>query len=363
MDQRVPFLRNGWYVVAMSQEVGRSLFSRRVLDEPLVMYRTGSGAPVVLEDYCPHRLLPLSKGCLVGDAVQCGYHGMQFDPAGVCIKIPGEKQLPRDLRVRRYPVVEKHRWLYAWMGEPELADPKLIPEFADPTEWDGWHHASGLFPAKCNYLLILDNIMDLSHLAFVHASSVGSASIADRAVVETSTHGDRVRVVRTTCDVAPASTYAHFGRFEGNIDRWQVTEYAPPAYFLVNNGSKPTSDRPPGEQDTRGQGIWGFQVYHAITPETETTSHDFWTVGAPEGMLPSEARAPFRKTIEDILDEDRVVYDAQQKAVEAKSELGRFGRVPSRVVLTGDKALVAARRVLQGKLNAERVAAAPATAE
>jgi phenylpropionate dioxygenase-like ring-hydroxylating dioxygenase large terminal subunit len=354
MEESETFLHNGWYVIAMSQEVTRDLLPRMVLNEPLVMYRTQAGVPVVLEDYCPHRLLPLSKGCVVGDGVQCGYHGMQFDPNGHCINIPGEERIPRDLKVRRYPVVEKHRWIYAWMGKPELADPKLIPEYADPTESAGWHHVSGLFPARCNYLLILDNIMDLSHLAFVHAGSVGDASIADKAVVETSTQGDRVRVVRRTCNVPAASTYAHFGKYRGNIDRWQVTEYAPPAFFLVNNGSKPTAPTPPSEGDVSGNGMWGFQVYHAITPETENTSHDFWTIGAPVEMLPADAREKFKNTMEGILDEDRGVYDAQQKAVEAKSPLGRAGRVQSRIALKGDKALVAARRVLQTKINADR---------
>jgi len=353
MEQGAPFLRNGWYVVAMSHEVTRDMLPRVVMNEPLVMYRTQAGQPVILEDYCPHRLLPLSKGCVVGDALQCGYHGMQFDPTGQCIKIPGEDRDPAEVKVRRYPVVEKHRWIYAWMGDPKLADPKLIPEYADPTENPGWHHVSGLFPARCNYLLILDNIMDLSHLAYVHASSVGSASLADKAEVETITRGDRVRVVRTTRDVPAASTYAHFGKYKGNIDRWQVTEYAPPVFFLVNNGSKPTSANRPTEADVSGNGNWGFQVYHAITPETETTSHDFWTIGAPVDMLPPEARDGFRKTMEGILDEDRVVYDAQQKAVEAKNPQGRFGRVQSRIALKGDQALVAARRVLQRKISAE----------
>lgn len=357
------FLRNGWYVAAMSDEIGRSLLARRILDEPLVMYRTEGGTPVVFEDFCPHRLLPLSKGCLVGDVVQCGYHGLQFDASGKCIRIPGQQKIPGDVRVRQYPVIEKHKWLYVWMGEAERADPALIPEYAEPKDDPAWNHFAGCFPAKCNYLLVLDNILDLSHLAYVHCTSVGTAAIAELATVETTTRGDRVRVCRTTCDVEPASAYANFGKYQGNIHRWQVTEYAPPSFFLVNNGSKPAKEADPTETDTRGQGNWGFQVYHAITPETETTTHDFWSIGMPRHMLSDEGIAGFRKTILGILEEDRVIYDAQQPAIEKKSGLGRSGLVQSRIALTGDKALFAARRVLQGKINDEGAAGAPPTGE
>lgn len=357
------FLHNGWYVAAMSDEVGRGLFARRILDEPLVMYRTEGGAPVVFEDFCPHRLLPLSKGHLVGDVVQCAYHGLQFDASGKCVKIPGQKSVPGNVRVRRFPVVEKHHWLYVWMGEAERADPGLIPEYAEPKNNPQWHHFAGRFPANCNYLLVLDNLMDLSHLAYVHGTSVGTPDIAELATVETTTRGERVRVCRTTCDIKAASAYANFGKYDGNIHRWQVTEYAPPTFFLVNNGSKPATESVPTEEDTRGQGNWGFQVYHAITPETETTTHDFWSIAFPSHLLPEEGRQGFKNTILAILEEDRVIYDAQQPAVEKKSELGRLGGVQSRIALTGDKALFAARRVLQGKINAERAAGVPAMVE
>src|SRR5262245_41092686 len=99
------FLRNAWYVAAMSSELTRGLLARKLLNEPVVMYRTEAGEAVVLEDYCPHRLLPLSVGRLVGDLVQCGYHGMEFDPQGKCVRIPGEELSGRDVRVRRYPVI------------------------------------------------------------------------------------------------------------------------------------------------------------------------------------------------------------------------------------------------------------------
>jgi phenylpropionate dioxygenase-like ring-hydroxylating dioxygenase large terminal subunit len=348
------FIRNAWYVAAMSSELKQSLLARRVINEPLVMYRTESGAPVVLEDFCPHRLLPLSAGRLIGDIVQCGYHGLEFDAQGRCTRIPGEELNGRDVRVRRYPVVEKHNWIYIWMGDASRADPSLIPEFFDPVGDPDWFHESGLFPAKCNYLLVVDNILDLSHLAYVHSGSVGNTSIADKATVETTTNGDRVRVCRTTLDVPAAATYAYYGKFNGNIHRWQVTEFAAPAYFLVNNGSKRAIDPVPTEEDKRGAGVWGFQAYHAVTPETDTTSHDFWTIGTRKRLVPPEDRPKFRSTMEGILNEDRLIYDAQQIAVEIKDgEHGRNGRVLSRIKLKGDKALTAARRVLQAKLLEE----------
>ncbi len=90
------FIRNCWYVIAWEHEIGTdALFSRRVLDEPILVYRTSNGALAALEDRCCHRLAPLSLGRKEGDCVRCGYHGLKFDASGRCIDVPGLTLLNR----------------------------------------------------------------------------------------------------------------------------------------------------------------------------------------------------------------------------------------------------------------------------
>ena len=118
------FLRNYWYVAASDSEIGRKPFRRIIMNEPIVFYRTEDGTPVALEDRCPHRRLPLSMGKLVGDDVlQCYYHGLRFDRTGACVRVPGQDMIPASARVKAYPVVDRYKWLWIWMGDPALADP------------------------------------------------------------------------------------------------------------------------------------------------------------------------------------------------------------------------------------------------
>src|SRR5439155_1681840 len=142
--------------------------------EPVVLFRRQNGEPIALEDRCCHRQLPLSMGRLEGDDLRCGYHGLLFAPDGRCVQIPGQESVPPQARVRAYPLVERYRWLWIWMGDPERADPALIPNWwwADDREW-AFTQPEQIF-VRCNYQLIADNVLDVTHLAYVHASSIGA---------------------------------------------------------------------------------------------------------------------------------------------------------------------------------------------
>src|SRR6516162_6314294 len=123
------FLRNYWYVAAYDHEIGRRPLGRIILGEPIVFYRLEDGTPVALEDRCAHRHLPLSMGTLVGNVLQCHYHGLRYDKTGTCVRVPGQDTIPRSARVKSYPVVERYHWLWIWMGDPALADPDKITDF------------------------------------------------------------------------------------------------------------------------------------------------------------------------------------------------------------------------------------------
>ena len=174
------FLRNHWYVAAWSAEIDRDLTGRVLLGDTVCLYRAEDGTPVALENRCAHRNLPLSEGRLVGDAVECGYHGMVFDCDGVCTHVPGMETPPDWARVRRYPVAERNGWLFIWMGEADDAYENLVPDFQERIPDPDWLKVSGHLTVGCGYRLILDNLLDLSHLTYVHSSTTGNAALAPK---------------------------------------------------------------------------------------------------------------------------------------------------------------------------------------
>jgi phenylpropionate dioxygenase-like ring-hydroxylating dioxygenase large terminal subunit len=109
-------LRNSWYVAASDAEIGSKPFARTILGEPVVLFRTQSGTPVAFEDRCPHRHLPLSMGSLVGDQLQCHYHGLRFTPDGRCMRIPGQDHIPAAAKAKTYLLVERYRWIWIWFS-------------------------------------------------------------------------------------------------------------------------------------------------------------------------------------------------------------------------------------------------------
>ena len=307
------FLKNYWYVAAWSDELERSPLGLMVLKQPVVLFRQTDGTAVALEDRCIHRRAPLSIGNVVGDYIQCAYHGLVYDARGQCVKVPGQEQIPRNARVRSFPMVERHRCLWIWMGEPDRADPAAIPSF----QWldkPGWSVTKRHAHVNCEYRLIIDNLLDLSHLAFVHSSTVGQPQVADAADVRTERSGDAVRVSRWTLDVPPPKTYLEFGRYAGNIDRWQISEFRPPSSFIIDNGSAAAGTGAP--EGRPGEQRWGFIVCHGITPETETTTNYFWALAHNFAIESPEALAEFHRQCQHVVGEDVAVFTAQQRTID-----------------------------------------------
>ncbi len=181
------FLKNCWYVAAWDHELGDhelgdAPLARTILDEPVVFFRDSKGAPIALEDRCSHRHAPLSNGTIDGDCIRCGYHGLLFNRDGACAEVPGQSKVPPGSAVRSYPVVEKWRWIWIWMGDPAQADEAHIPDFHwnDDPQWvsqgDRFHVGGG-------YRLLVDNLLDLSHVQYVHASTLGTEKVVEFPVV------------------------------------------------------------------------------------------------------------------------------------------------------------------------------------
>jgi phenylpropionate dioxygenase-like ring-hydroxylating dioxygenase large terminal subunit len=267
------FIRNAWYVGAWEHEVTRELKRRVILNEPIVFYRREDGTPVALTDRCAHRQAPLSMGRIVGNEVECPYHGLRFDTGGVCTHIPSQSKIPGNARVHSYPVVERNRWIWIWMGDPALADPDLIEDFhwlGDPA----WGNTGDLLHLKGNYQLIVDNLLDTTHLTFVHPTTLGTSDFAS-SEMETRREGNRVIVDRWLMNSLPAPFHQKCGRFPDGVkvDRWQLTTFAPPCFVKLDVGSALV-----GSGAREGNREKGFTMMNlnALTPETEDTTHYFW---------------------------------------------------------------------------------------
>jgi phenylpropionate dioxygenase-like ring-hydroxylating dioxygenase large terminal subunit len=268
------FIRNMWYVGALSSEVGRDIFARRILDEPVVFYRKESGEVAVLHGLCPHRLYPLDKGALVGDAIECGYHGYTFDCSGACTRVPAQQTVPAQFRTKSYPVVEKAQWIWIWMGEPALADEDLIPDVETVgLGVPGWTNiVGGCLHMAARWQLLIDNVMDTSHISFIHRVVLDQAAeIADFPVsVEA---GEKVITVkRWMTDQTSDSPYYSLVFPENTaplFDSANKSEFFSPA--LIQGGGTYFTSASLGDVKRMGS---IFHI-HGVTPETPTTTHYF----------------------------------------------------------------------------------------
>lgn len=164
--QRYP--RNAWYVAAGGVEVTRKPMARKLLDEQVVLYRKENGEPVAMQNHCPHRGYLFSESKVVGNSIQCGYHGMVFNEHGQCTKIAGPGKVPNVMRVKSFPLFEKRYFIWIWMGDPALADPALVPvtPFEDEDGFD--HQYYYPLPLAANRQLTTDNLLDATHVSYLH---------------------------------------------------------------------------------------------------------------------------------------------------------------------------------------------------
>jgi vanillate O-demethylase monooxygenase subunit len=334
-------MKNCWQVAAFTHEViGGQLLARRICDEALVIYRGGDGKPVALADKCPHRFAQLSKGALVGDVLRCGYHGLCFDTQGKCVQIPGQDHIPSKARVRAYPLVERCRLVWVWMGDPERADPSLVPDvhWLDDPKWvasEGYHRI------EANYRLLNDNLLDLSHETYVHTRTIGHEVVAETPIaikVEDRT----VRLDKEMPGCTPPPFYQFLGRLKASdrIDRWQRTVYQPPGYVVIDVGVQPL-DAPPGSNRVEGR------VINLMTPETATSTHYFWAFARNFRLDEPGVTEFLRANVGRTFDEDKDMLESQQR------NIGDVAEPVFSIAVKADAGPTQGRRLLASLIEAE----------
>ena len=299
------FLRNAWYVAASSDEIGRTPLSRLLLNEPVVLYRREDGTPVALEDRCCHRRAPLSKGKVIGDRLQCGYHGFTFDASGACVAIPGQDHVPPRIGVRSYTLAERHGFIWIWMGEGSKADPSKIPDFKE-NGVPGWWPTRVLLPIKGHYQLVVENLLDLSHVAFVHGETIGSDDT--NATLEFDRGADYVRLIRKAPDITTPLFYRLNG-LAARSDQIKTITFIPPCFVSI---LVTTTERAPEKADPRSVNIL---IHHACVPETESSTH-YFIVSARDFAAGPGAEEKSRQTLVKVFDEDRDIIEAQARCIE-----------------------------------------------
>lgn len=336
--------RNAWYVGALADEVNRTPFERTILGERVAFYRTEGGDPVAVDGRCAHRRFPLVAGYLQGDDIVCAYHGWQFDPSGACTTIPSQDRVPPGCKIRSYPVVQIWNWVWIWPGDPALADPKLIPDHTTELKvtHPEWHAVSGvhsMLNARCQFMV--ENLLDLSHLSFVHSRSIGTASVA-KTPVEMEDMPGGVLAWRKMLNGTPPPAFEKLMQIDGKCDRTTTSAFFAPG--ITSAGSRFTKP-----DDGPNPHVYGdFRVLHVVTPETPTTSHYFWGWTRSFGLGDDALTERMSKTLYDVFLEDKEAIELQERVIveEERSDFSAAADAPA----------LRSRRLLEAMMDSELAA-------
>lgn len=340
------FVRDAWYMAAWAREVADRPLARTICGEELVLYRDRqSGKPAALFDRCPHRGLPLHMGEVVDGGLQCGYHGVVMDCSGKCVFIPGQERIPAKAAVRSFPVVEKDRIVWIWMGDPAKAKPADIVNcdwHNDPVKWP--HHEQ-MYHVKANYMLLVDNLMDLTHLGYVHRSTIGGNPKAHTdAEMKVTPKDSGLHFLRWLTNMEPPPSFRKAVDFPGLVDRWMEFEYHAPAAITQWSGALDVAKN--ARENRQQDGGFSVRLFHGLTPESDSTSHYFWSTAIGYKQDDPVAGETFFNEIATAFAEDKRIVEGQQSSLDRHGEAGLLD-------IVSDAARVHMRRIVKRMLEAQ----------
>lgn len=340
-------LKNIWYMAAWPEEIEQGkLFHRQIIGEHVVFFRDEAGEIHALGDRCPHRFAPLHIGQQVGDAIECKYHGLRFGVDGGCVFNPqGNGAIPKAARVPAYPTTMKYGIVWIWMGNPAGADPVCVPDFPilDPEVYAVGH---GYLKVNAHYELESDNILDLSHIEYLHP--LFSTEAVRRGKTSSSVEGNAVWSKRFIAnDMLPSFLEEIFCLEAGTAaDRWLDCRWQAPALIELYSGATPSGR--PREEGHEAPSI------HFFTPETEGSTHYFYAMCCPRSMgdiAEERARAQTEAVRGPFLHEDLPMIEAQQAMI---GNADFMSLQP--ILLPGDAGGGRARQMLEKLIAAEEAA-------
>lgn len=345
------YLRDAWYVASLGCDLGESLLRRVILEEPVVLFRTDDGSPAALRDVCPHRFAPLSLGKRKDGGVECPYHGLVFAASGACILNPhGDGRILPSARVASYPVVERHKLIWIWLGDPALADPAGIPDFSFLDTGDQRTLTVNYQVTSANYELLTDNILDLSHADFLHPLLDSGGGTRQQAP-QVRDVGDRSLLISWTWGPAPPLPFMTY-LFEPGAakhSRISVRWHAPATMHLSVQCSETREGLDGGADCIVTPSV------HIMTPETAHTTHYFF-LGVRSFDVENEecTRLMDEGTRYAFSQEDKPMIEAVQRNMGERTDI--FEMRP--LGLIGDLGGVRAREKLRKLIQAEQQGAA-----
>ena len=308
--------KNAWYVACTPNEIDDKPLGRTVCNERIVFYRGPEGVVAALEDFCPHRGAPLSLGQVVEGKLVCGYHGLEMGCDGKTIAMPGQR-VRGFPPIRSYPVVERYGFIWVWPGDAALADAGKIHHLAW-AESPEWAYGGGLYHVACDYRLMIDNLMDLTHETYVHSTSIGQKEI-DETPTTTETRGDEVVTSRFMNNIIAPPFWQMALR--GNhlpdtqpVDRWQICRFSPPSHVMIDVGVALAGK---GGYEAPAEFKASSIVVDFITPETDTSIWYFWGMARNFNPKDKALTAAIREGQGKIFGEDLEMLERQQKNITA----------------------------------------------
>jgi phenylpropionate dioxygenase-like ring-hydroxylating dioxygenase large terminal subunit len=301
-----------WWVAGTSDEFDNGkIVSRRILDVPVALYRNSEGNVVALEDSCPHRGAPLSVGTIKGDNLVCGYHGLEFAADGGCVNVPTQTKIPKFCRVRTFPVVENAPFVWIWTGNPDQADPEKVPDYA----WHNnpeWTVAMDYIHLGCNYMMLKENVIDLTHFAFVHASSFemdDDYGEPPECIAEDGKVSFRQEFMGKKLPGFWDQGIGLDGKIVDRVDTGTSLSPAEHVYTQeVVNDNPGSGERP----------HYAFRFQHMTTPET-AGSHHYWWVMARDHGLGAKDQKWMKDTVGIGFEEDKVLLELIQDRINANN--------------------------------------------
>lgn len=307
------YLRNVWYMAGWAEDLGTdTLLSRRICDRPTLLFRDASGHPRAIVDRCPHRFAPLSLGEKDGDTVTCPYHGLTFDGSGACVRNPYSERIPQAAQVESWACAEKYDAIWLWGGEPAEADPATIPDFSRVTDSDSLRCVRGYTLVEAPYEFLSDNLMDLSHIEFVHKGSFAGRGVIFAGKHKVTEEGNTLHSDWWMPGVAAPSHTQGIYPPAMITDHWLEMRWDPPGSMLLEIGATPTGG-------PRDEGVIAHQA-HCITPASSATTHYFWS-SARFHDLDSAQTDAFLKALfaQAFDDEDKPIIKAAYQNLEGQN--------------------------------------------
>ncbi len=332
-------LEDFWYVVAKSSDVGREIVARTVCGRPLAIYRTSDSSIAIVNNYCSHRRAPLSLGKVIGDTIECPYHGMRFGPDGRCVLIPSQADIPGRANIQSYPVIERYGLVWAWIGTAD-ADIGKLPSlpWREQADWDPdtiYH-----YHVKASHMLMTDNLLDLGHVAFIHADTVGFDPAALKEdPLKTDVEGNAVRNSRVIPNIAPSPNAVNWGGFKGLVERASISTWYPPCYTSIHFWTR--------DETTSVE----LRIDHFITPETDRTHNYFIAVTRNFGVGDPAVSKMVYEDNDRVHQQDLVIVEAQQAMIDTVPD---YQEMPIRQ----DRGLVHAHRIMKRIFDSQNVKSA-----